>query len=737
MPVEELEGIWQVIQGGAQVAGDNIIQLPVDVAEAGAAVAEGVKHTVQVGNGAAAEVTELAVIEGGAATGTTTGLGLLSVSLPTAVAAAAPIFGLIAGTALYELAPEFWTNLSNRLMEAGQTVGGKIRMYLNGQTKTAGMSQQTLEIIKEALMETDLFNSVVEFDNFTFFPIGVTVPLYIYSRNQQIYTLGGPNASSSNFFIYHNTVSGQWRLGGVRKANIDQGFTNNPHSGGGTGLNLRQYTYEGTDYWIVSSNTFDRPDLLSFLLPIVETNMDIISFTWALIQNNPDFRNLDHTNGYVQPGATTPTEDPFPQTYPNYTPWSPPSGVPWPQELPDIYPVELPANDDNPSQEDAQNPSPLPDSNPVADWIIDNVVVPEPLPNPQPLPVPTPDPDPQPDPEPIPETETPTVDPDPPNPNPEPDPSTDPVFPIVPSGVDSNAMFTVYNPSLSQLNAFGGWLWSTNIITQILQMWQNPLDGIIAFMKVYATPSVGNSAPIQVGYLQSTASAPIVTSQFTTVDCGSVNVPENKHNATDYTPYTSIHIYLPFIGIVELDPDEIMNGSVNVKYHIDVYTGACLCEVRITRTEDVPSGAVLYTFTGNCAQQLPLTSASFAGALSAIVTTGIAIGTGGSGGALVSAAKMGAIGHSLTHDMVHIGHSSSLTANAGIMGARKPYIIIGRRHGYDANGYNELYGFPANKTVYLGNCSGYTRIKAGRLRTKASEDEKKEIMSLLLQGVIF
>ena len=104
-------------------------------------------------------------------------------------------------------------------------------------------------------------------------------------------------------------------------------------------------------------------------------------------------------------------------------------------------------------------------------------------------------------------------------------------------------MFTVYSPSLRQLNSFGGWLWNSNIVEQILRMWQNPLDGIIAFMKVYATPTTGANRNIQVGYLDSGISAPVVTSQFATVDCGTVKVNENKHNATDYTPYVSIHLY--------------------------------------------------------------------------------------------------------------------------------------------------------------------------------------------------
>jgi hypothetical protein len=150
----------------------------------------------------------------------------------------------------------------------------------------------------------------------------------------------------------------------------------------------------------------------------------------------------------------------------------------------------------------------------------------------------------------------------------------------------------------------------------------------------------------------------------------------------------------------------------------------------------MPNATILYTFSGNASQQLPLTSANFAGALSSLVSAvggGIMIASGGAVGGIAGAA---ALGHSLTHEMVHVGHSGALSSNAGIMASRKPYLIISRRHAYDANNYATEYGYPANKAVYLGNCSGFTRVKAGHLKCKADSVEKEEIMALLEKGVI-
>ena len=156
MPVEEqLATIFDVIEGGASTPAGEVIQFPTDVAGAGATL-EGTTTQVTLGNGVTTEVSQLTVLEGGATE--TAGVGLLAMDVGTVGLAIAPALGIIAGVGLYNLAPEFWTNVSNRLVQAGQTVGGKVRAFLNSDTKQAGFSKETIEIFKEAFAEAGLFD---------------------------------------------------------------------------------------------------------------------------------------------------------------------------------------------------------------------------------------------------------------------------------------------------------------------------------------------------------------------------------------------------------------------------------------------------------------------------------------------------------------------------------------------------------------------------------------------------
>ena len=309
------------------------------------------------------------------------------------------------------------------------------------------------------------------------------------------------------------------------------------------------------------------------------------------------------------------------------------------------------------------------------------------------------------------------------------------MVPITQFTTDSNAMFTVYNPSASQLDQLGAFLWSNDVIDQIVRVWTNPMDGIISLRKVYASPVCNRVSPIQLGNLATDIPANVVSNQFTTINCGTVKIPEIRKNATDYPPYTKVSIYLPFIGIMDLDTAEVMNSELTLYYHIDMYTGTCLAEIYVKRPDDFVQPQVLYTFTGNCSQTLPLTSqeaSGLIGTLTSIATSGMMAAVAPS----MAPFSVAGVVNAMSHGQTSVLHSGALSSNAGIMGQRKPYIIISRQQSYDANAYSELYGFPANATAYLGNCSGYQKIKAIRLQSEATEEEKREIENLLYEGVI-
>lgn len=303
---------------------------------------------------------------------------------------------------------------------------------------------------------------------------------------------------------------------------------------------------------------------------------------------------------------------------------------------------------------------------------------------------------------------------------------------IVPVG-SASALYKIYNPTQEQLNSFGAWLWSSDFVDQLLKLFNDPMQAIIGLHKVYTPVSVGGTSDIKVGYLSSGVTSNYISNQYVSVDCGSIDLKEFFNNIFDYDPYTDIHIYLPFIGIQKLNTGDVMRSSINVKYHVDVLTGACLAEINITRDG---GGGILYTYSGNCAVQYPISSGSYMGIVASLASvTGGIVGTVATGGALAPMA-IGAVG-GLMNAHTSVSHSGGFSGNSGAMGVKIPYLIITRPQTELANTFPSINGYPTNYSVTLGQCSGYVEIENCHVSgIPATDAELSEIETLLKSGVI-
>lgn len=317
-------------------------------------------------------------------------------------------------------------------------------------------------------------------------------------------------------------------------------------------------------------------------------------------------------------------------------------------------------------------------------------------------------------------------------PNP-PDTGTGNTPPVVLPTGSAEALYKIYNPSQAEINSFGAWLWSSNFVDQLLKVFNNPMESIIGLHKVYASPIIGGRSSIKVGYLDSGVNSNFVSNQYTKINCGTVNLQEYFGNVFDYSPYTNIELYLPCIGFVQLDVGNVMRSSINITYTVDVLTGACLAEVSVKRDG---SGGVLYSYSGNCASQYPLSSGSYMGIVSSVIgVAGSIVGTVASGGSLAPLALGATSG--LLNAKTHVQHSGSLSGNSGVMGGKIPYLIITRPQTNMAENYQHLQGIPSNTYTQLSACHGFVKVKNVNVQNIIAESEElEEIKTLLLDGVI-
>lgn len=304
---------------------------------------------------------------------------------------------------------------------------------------------------------------------------------------------------------------------------------------------------------------------------------------------------------------------------------------------------------------------------------------------------------------------------------------------IPPSGQES-ALWTIYNPTQSQLQQFGAFLWSSSFIDLIKKLFADPMDAVIGVHKIFCNPIVGSTeVTIACGNIDSGVPSKAVTSQYTSVICGDVYLNEYYGNVFDYAPYTKVSIYLPFIGIIPLNVADVMRSKISVDYEVDCFTGACVANITITRDN---AGGVIYTYNGSCAVEYPITGTSYNSILSSIIGTAATIGSASLGNPV--AAMGSALATSFAMRQHSYERSGTFSGCYGAMCKKKPYLIITRPIVEMADYYQNYDGIPANHTIILANCSGYTKFKELHLKVgNAYADELNEIERLLKEGVIF
>lgn len=288
----------------------------------------------------------------------------------------------------------------------------------------------------------------------------------------------------------------------------------------------------------------------------------------------------------------------------------------------------------------------------------------------------------------------------------------------------ASSMWAIYNPTQDIVDRFGAWMWSNNIFEQIKKLFSDPMQAIIGIHKVFGRPAIGGVKTIKVGYLDTEIASNYVSNQYTTVDCGTVRLDEYFKSVYDYAPYTSVNLYLPFVGIVQLDVADVMRSSINVTYGIDVLTGDCLAKVSVERDG---AGGILYSYPGNCAVKYPVSSGSYLGII------GFAAGAIGA----AATGNMGLLAAGASGGFTKVQHGGSFVGNSGATGPKTPYLIITRPQPAYASNFNAYEGYPINNTLQIGSCKGFIKVKECHLSNINATDEELDMIDQILKdGII-
>lgn len=230
----------------------------------------------------------------------------------------------------------------------------------------------------------------------------------------------------------------------------------------------------------------------------------------------------------------------------------------------------------------------------------------------------------------------------------------------------------------------------------------------------------------------------------------------------DYEPYTTVSLFLPFAGTIQIPASQCIGGSITVKYFGDCTTGDIVYEITCNAGKRVKDagGAPLrnhYYVTGNCAIPIPITGlttgfqqrlTSTLGAVGSAVTTAAGVALTISGAPMIgipmaaaSAAGFATSAYSALEPTKTVITGGSVGGSMSGLGSKQVILKVTRpKKAYDKN-WLVLGGTRSELDSTLSKfeteySTTMTKVKFVNVNTiNATATEKQAIKHLLMEGV--
>ncbi len=300
-------------------------------------------------------------------------------------------------------------------------------------------------------------------------------------------------------------------------------------------------------------------------------------------------------------------------------------------------------------------------------------------------------------------------------------------------------------------------LYSTDIYDKIQKMlYGDGANNLLSLKWFYGVrPSVATSrySKITLGnVVVDKVSTGVFNGDFVQVYLGYVNV---KREYNDYRDYTNVRyqVYIPMVGIVDLDPAHVVGKDLHLVYTVNLTDGSAVVTLAISNYStggkpalsqtngwyDTPQ--IVFTTSITYGYEIPLN-------VEAIRSTSLMVGevvakavVGGVAGAVAGSlpgALIGAVGGAATGALdggVQSTYSSgALTPNSNVMGDFTPKLI--RTVAKDASGdISAAVGAPSGKVVRVGDASGYLKAAMVYGTPSTTMQHTDEIINMLKEGI--
>ena len=282
-----------------------------------------------------------------------------------------------------------------------------------------------------------------------------------------------------------------------------------------------------------------------------------------------------------------------------------------------------------------------------------------------------------------------------------------------------------------------------NIIDSLCNCFYFPFD-----ILSHDTAHCSDGKVVAAGYASEINSKIINSGYNKRFNFGDLEISEYYGSYLDYAPFTTISIYLPYIGIKPLDVSKVMGQTINVTYGVDFSQG--IVTAYISYYYD-GNKQVFAEYSGQMGIPLKVTGKNTTAAENAVKDAAFAVGgfalaaisvlaapaTGGASLIGTAGAGVNAIGSTINAttiqpDSVSIGNAG---AENWLLSPQGCYVYIQRPRTATPENFKDTNGWATRYTGTISEFTGYLECSTVINTVSATVEEKNQITNLLKQGV--
>ena len=294
---------------------------------------------------------------------------------------------------------------------------------------------------------------------------------------------------------------------------------------------------------------------------------------------------------------------------------------------------------------------------------------------------------------------------------------------VLASGI--GVLTSTFHMTKERLIQLGQFLWGSSIFDEFSLINNNPIENIISCKAIPYNIS-GTTQEITLGNVKTGVNGEKINQNFSKQTIGTVTINEHYKSFLDYSPYTNVIIYLPYIGFKELDTSLVMGKTLKIEYTLDVITGGCLAQIYVGKIR-------LYEFTGNIGVDVSITASNRAQVESAYISAGVGVVSSAMSGNVT-----GAVNSIIGAATSQYHYSGTGNPNPSCVSStnRTCYVVIDRPQYQSLNAFNHTRGRMCCLSKTIGSLKGYT-VCDGNVDISgisATDEEKEEIVNILSSG---